>query len=176
MALESDHLIDIRNLPMIKPKDKEAITGNSNDKENLSDSAGRSHVSPPPSDSPVSSQLRTLAEFREKDGRANRKRRLQNLWKSLPDVLHEPHNRSQVHVDPGPLTPERAENLQKTYDRELLDLCATHPSAGQAPYIGWEKFKEFADKKEAGKSHFNLFFHVQMFIIDGFNRTLAHLP
>jgi hypothetical protein len=76
---------------------------------------------------------------------------LQEIWKSLPDVLHEAHNRSRLHVDPGHLTPEKAESLQKMYDRELLNLCATHPSAGQAPHVGWIKFKEFAEKKEVGE-------------------------
>lgn len=118
-------------------------------------------------------QPRTLAEFREKEGRVNRKRRLQELWKSLPDVLHEPHNRSQVHVDPGQLMSEKAESLQKMYDRELVNLCGTHSSAGQAPHIGWKKFKEFADKKEVGESHpFEplLDVHYRRF------RALAHLP
>jgi len=136
---------------MVKSKDVVPNIGNSrsNDKEKVTVPAGRSHL---PADSPVSAQPRTLAEFREQEGRANRRRRLQEIWKSLPDVLHEPHNRSQVHMDPAQLTQEKAESLQKMYDRELLNLCSTRPSAGQAPHIGWKKFKEFAEKKEVGKS------------------------
>ena len=153
---------------MVKSKDQDPNVGNprSNDHENLTVPAGRSYVPHLPSDPPVSAQPRTLPEFREREGRANRECRLHEIWKSLPDVLHEPHNRSKVHMDPGQLTPEKAEGLQKMYDRELLDLCATHPSAGQAPHVGWKKFKEFAEKKEVGKSlalrHFN-----PIFIING---------
>jgi solute carrier family 25 phosphate transporter 23/24/25/41 len=129
---------------------KDVIVG-SNDKDNLSVPSGRSYMPPLPSD-PVSSQPQSLAAFREQEGRANRKRRLQELWKSLPDVLHEPHIRSQAHIDPDQLMSEKAESLQQMYDRELLNLCSTHPSAGQAPHISWKRFKEFAEKKEAGKS------------------------
>src|SRR5260221_13811379 len=135
---------------MVRSKDEDPNIGNSrsNDKENVTVPADRSHS---PADS---AQPRTLAEFRGEEGRANRKRRLQEIWKSLPDVLHEPHNRSQGHGDPGQLTQEKAESLQKMYDRELLNLCSTRPSAGQVPHIGWKKFKEFAEKKEVGKSPF----------------------
>jgi len=138
---------------MVRSKDEDPNIGNtrSNDKENITVPADRSLS---PADSPASVQPRTLADFRGKEGRANRKRRLQEIWKSLPDVLHEPHNRSQGHVDPGQLTQEKAERLQKMYDRELLNLCSTRPSAGQVPHIGWKKFKEFAEKKEVGKSLF----------------------
>jgi solute carrier family 25 phosphate transporter 23/24/25/41 len=139
---------------MVKSIDKDANIENpgSSDKENLTVPAGRPYLPHLPSDPPCSLQPRTLPEFREQEGRANREHRLHEIWKSLPDVLHEPHNRSKVHRDPGQLTPEKAEGLQKMYDRELLSLCSTHPSAGQAPHVGWKKFKEFAEKKEAGKS------------------------
>lgn len=138
---------------MVNPKDEEAIAGKfrstSSHKEDFSPPTGRSSL---PSDSPDPSQPQTLAEFREEEGRANRKRRLQALWKSLPDVLLGPHNGLQVYMDTCQLTPEKAKSLQKMYDRELVDLCATYPSTGEALHIGWRKFKEFAEKKEVGMS------------------------
>lgn len=126
-------------------------TAGSDKKEDLSILSDRNYIPHLPSDPPVSSRPWSLAEFREREGKENRKRKLQQLWRSLPDVLHEPHNRSQIHGDAGDLTPEKAESLQKVYDRELLNLCSTNLSGSQTrPHIGWKEFKEFAEKKEAG--------------------------
>ncbi len=136
---------------MTDSKNKGKATAGSDNKEDLSIPSDRVYIPHLPSDPPVASHPRTLAEFREGEGREKRKRRLQELWRSLPDVLHEPHNRSQAHGDAGDLTPEKAENLQKMYDRELLNLCATHSSRSHTtPHIGWKEFKVFAEKKEAG--------------------------
>ncbi|KAF9534261.1 mitochondrial carrier [Crepidotus variabilis] len=123
-----------------------------------------------PSDPPVSPQPHSLAEFREREGRSNRKRKLQTLWRSLPDFLHEPHNRLRGQHDGGHLTQESAEVLQKMYDSELLDLVATHSSGSQSsPHVGWKEFKEFAEKKETELWHI---FHDEL-DLDG-NGQLDH--
>ena len=138
-------------MPDLKDKGK-AVAGSDKNPE-ASTPSDRVYIPHHASDPVVSHLPRSLADFREREGRENRKRRLQELWNSLPDVLHEPHNRSQVRGDSGELTPEKAERLQEMYDRELLSLCATpNSSDSQTRHIGWKEFKAFAEKKEVGKS------------------------
>lgn len=158
-------------------KDKKAVAGTAGSDNNTKPSIPPDRVyniPHKPSDSVVSRQPRSLANFREREGRESRKRRLQELWKSLPDVLHEPYNRSQVRGEPGELTPEKAEGLQEMYDRELLNLCATpKSSAAQTRHIGWKEFKEFAEKKEAGKSLPFMFRHLSWHL---YFRAVAYFP
>ena len=150
-------------MPDLKDKKASAGTARSdNNRDGPSTPSDRVYIPHKTSDPVASRQLRSLADFREREGRENRKRRLQELWKSLPAVLHEPRNRSQVRGEPGELTPEKAEGLQEIYDRELLNLCATPKSSGaQTRHIGWKEFKAFAEKKEVGKSlPFTFFRHL----------------
>ena len=102
------------------------------------------------SDPPPQPEPHSLEEFRKTEGRENRKHRLHQLWKSLPDVLHAPQNGLTKHGDPGQLSPGEAEKLQAMYDSELVVLVTAPASGSQAPHIGWKEFKEFAYKKEAG--------------------------
>jgi solute carrier family 25 phosphate transporter 23/24/25/41 len=96
---------------------------------------------------------RTLAEFREQEGRAYRKARLRALWKQLLAALEsdaEDANSDGATTWPvggtTTLTPETARQMRKMYDRELMGRCK---SAG---HIEWKEFKKYAEDKEAGQS------------------------
>ncbi|KAF7355376.1 Mitochondrial carrier protein [Mycena sanguinolenta] len=99
---------------------------------------------PPPKRSP-----RTLEEFREDEGRENRKRRLKELWHQLHDSTKKslpPQNaRSGVGI-----TQEDAQRLINMYENELLRKCGGH-SSSTSPMGGleWKEFKEYAVAKEA---------------------------
>jgi solute carrier family 25 phosphate transporter 23/24/25/41 len=97
----------------------------------------------------------TLQEFRDSEGRENRKNRLQALWRRLFVLPHPDHqsqrNTSNTTVDPDRFTRENAESLKTMYENELLGHCKGHPSApGQ---VGWKEFKEYAQAKEVGESN-----------------------
>ncbi|KAJ7700148.1 mitochondrial carrier domain-containing protein [Mycena rosella] len=79
---------------------------------------------------------RTLSEFREEEGRDNRKARLKALWKQLP-VLH--HDAAK----------QAAQRLITMYDKELLRKCGGH-SSSTSPMgrIPWKEFREYAEAKE----------------------------
>ncbi|KAL0949489.1 hypothetical protein HGRIS_009543 [Hohenbuehelia grisea] len=90
----------------------------------------------------------TLSEFRQAEGRTYRKHRLQSLWKEIRDAhaRNHRHRSGDDHMDEGPsgaqaLTPERARDLDKFYEDELLAHCG-----GQ---LRWKEFKEYAEAKEA---------------------------
>lgn len=90
----------------------------------------------------------TLQEFRESEGRENRKRRLQVLWKRLtisPHHDHDFHMNSSDIADTDKLTQENAESLKMMYDNELLGHCGHSATLSQ---IGWKEFKEYAEAKE----------------------------
>jgi solute carrier family 25 phosphate transporter 23/24/25/41 len=100
---------------------------------------------------------KTLQEFRQAEGRAYRKRRLQELWKQLPKSGHhglhrEASAKTVGMADHVGLTPERAEALKTMYEDELLGHCGGHTSAAGSPpgQIGWTAFKQYAQAKEAG--------------------------
>lgn len=93
----------------------------------------------------------TLQEFRESEGRENRKRRLQVLWKRLtisPHHDHDFHMNSSDIADTDKLTQENAESLKMMYDNELLGHCGHSATLSQ---IGWKEFKEYAEAKEIGE-------------------------
>jgi solute carrier family 25 (mitochondrial phosphate transporter), member 23/24/25/41 len=107
------------------------------------------------SDTPTYHPLpRSLAEFREQEGRAYRKARLRALWKQLlaaldSDVEDAEVDRATTLPVVGSntaLTPETARQMRKMYGRELMGRCK---SAGR---IEWKEFKKYAESKEAGQS------------------------
>ncbi|KAF5388157.1 hypothetical protein D9615_000463 [Tricholomella constricta] len=105
------------------------------------------------SDAPVNfSSPHTLQAFRDSEGRENRKRRLQELWRRLPQRTPRNREKEEKHrSDTGTddrLTHEKAEALQAVYDEELLDHCGAHPSGSRPPEIPWRQFKEYAEAKE----------------------------
>ena len=91
---------------------------------------------------------RSLAEFRELEGREYRKARLRALWKRLLTALDAEGMRSDTAprlVGGATLTPESASQMRKMYERELMESCSDSPG-----HIGWKKFKKYAEDKEAG--------------------------
>lgn len=85
----------------------------------------------------------SLEEFRKAEGRAERKRRLQELWKKLPkspDDVHHLASAKTLGTDDD-LTPERAAALKSIYENELLRRCG-----GES----WTEFKKYAEEKEVG--------------------------
>ncbi|KAK7061787.1 mitochondrial carrier protein [Favolaschia claudopus] len=99
---------------------------------------------------PIPQRLpRTLEEFRQDEGRDNRKRRLKELWRQL----HDSTKRAIPALDnAGPnagLTPEVAQRLINMYEKELLRKCGGHNSS-TSPMAGieWKDFKEYATAKE----------------------------
>lgn len=96
----------------------------------------------------------SLVEFREQEGRANRKARLRELWLRLPPL--EPH--SPEHEDPNAsgssivkdyasLTPERAKKIRNMYEQELAGSCGNE-TPGRIP---WKQFVAYAQDKEVGE-------------------------
>ncbi|KAJ7129594.1 mitochondrial carrier domain-containing protein [Mycena epipterygia] len=102
------------------------------------------------SDPPPRRPPRTLSEFREYEGRDNRKRRLKALWQQLPVLHHGSTNRPpDAAVDDAGLTPEAAQRLIAMYEKELLRKCGGH-SSSTSPMggIAWKDFREYAEAKE----------------------------
>lgn len=92
----------------------------------------------------------TLQEFRDSEGRENRRHRLQMLWKhlSIPPPQSASASASDT-VDTDRLTRENAESLKMMYDSELLGHCGH--STSTLSRIGWKEFKEYAKAKEVGE-------------------------
>uniref|UniRef100_A0A8H8CJZ1 EF-hand domain-containing protein n=1 Tax=Psilocybe cubensis TaxID=181762 RepID=A0A8H8CJZ1_PSICU len=101
----------------------------------------------PPLRSDFQAQPHSLEAFREAEGRDNRKRKLLQIWKSLPEVFH-PSKKSPSNEDDSLLTPEKAESLKAMYDSELLDHCSTHSPDSKPSRIGWTEFKKYSEAKE----------------------------
>lgn len=92
-------------------------------------------------------------EFREQEGREERKRRLKLLWKQLPNSdSHAPTSGKAVIVtDQASLTPEKAEAIKHIYDEELLGTCRGHTPGDSRGPIKWKEFVKYAEAKEVGK-------------------------
>lgn len=119
----------------------------------LSGEIPRPFIPPLRSDPPPQRPLHTLQEFRDAEGRENRKRRLQDLWKRLPNPDHRDRGAHVQHeriITEDGLTPEKAEELRAMYDDELMGHCGAHPSGSRPSPIGWRAFKEYAEAKEVG--------------------------
>ncbi|KAF9567342.1 mitochondrial carrier [Agrocybe pediades] len=137
-------------MPDSSNQPKSSFTPNDGDEPQLTIPSNRPLIPPLRSDSPI--QPHSLEEFREAEGKENRKRKLLGLWKALPELLHSSRKPSS-DGKPGNLTPEQAESLKAMYDSELLLRCATHTSSSRAPHIGWREFKEYSLAKEAELWH-----------------------
>ncbi|TFK75844.1 mitochondrial carrier [Pluteus cervinus] len=87
----------------------------------------------------------SLAEFREREGRDNRKRKLHALWQSLPPAPNK-HLAAPDAKPTSSLTQETAESLQARYDDELVGRCGGRDSVSRG--IRWKEFKEYAEAKE----------------------------
>lgn len=103
---------------------------------------------------------RSLAEFREIEGRSLRKERLHALWQQIcnsgylsspqdhPPALNENDNeKSKIARTNTGLSADNAEQLRAAYEAELFGRCGAQSSKKQ---IGWEQFKSYALAKEAG--------------------------
>jgi solute carrier family 25 phosphate transporter 23/24/25/41 len=99
-----------------------------------------------------------LEDYRSAEGK-DRERRLRRLWEQLPPTNHAQSDGTRIvipvaftHVDD--LTPERATQLRKMYDAELLGRCRDPSSVREGDQHGlevdWNGFRAYADAKEAG--------------------------
>jgi len=95
---------------------------------------------------------KSLLEFREGEGREERKRRLRELWKQLPrPESHVPNTAGAISAtDLASLTPEKAETLKLMYETELLRTCGGHVSSDGASSVDWKEFRKYAEAKEIG--------------------------
>ncbi|KAF5390568.1 hypothetical protein D9757_002733 [Collybiopsis confluens] len=94
--------------------------------------------SPPP---------RSLAEFREREGRTHRKERLNALWQHIckTGYLSYPGQRAQMATPNSGITADKAEQLRASYEAELMGKCGAQSSK---PRIRWTEFKSYALAKE----------------------------
>jgi solute carrier family 25 (mitochondrial phosphate transporter), member 23/24/25/41 len=117
----------------------------------------------------------TLQEFRDWEGRENRKRRLQVLWKRLSIPPHDDrefHMSTSDTADTDRLMRDKAESLKLMYDNELLGRCGHSSALNQ---IGWKEFKEYAEAKEVGESSWILS-SLLCLEYPSVTRTMVHLP
>lgn len=122
-------------------------------------SGAQSHIpfiprlrSDPPPHEPIP---HSLVEFRIQEGRAARKRRLQELWNRLPKstyhaVVEEAKAKAILAEDVESLTSEKAVKLKEMYEDELMGRCGGGASSS-TKQIGWKEFKKYAEDKEVGR-------------------------
>ncbi|KEP55681.1 putative calcium-dependent carrier protein [Rhizoctonia solani 123E] len=98
-----------------------------------------------------------LEDYRSAEGKY-RETRLRKLWEQLPPTNHSQKDGTRTvmpvaltHVDD--LTPERATQLRKMYDDELLGRCRNPTSMRDgdphALEVDWNGFRAYANAKEA---------------------------
>ncbi|CAE6494361.1 unnamed protein product [Rhizoctonia solani] len=98
-----------------------------------------------------------LEDYRSAEGKG-REKRLRRLWEQLPPTSHSQKDGTRTvmpvaltHVDD--LTPERATQLRKMYDDELLGRCRNPASVrdgdSHALQVDWNGFRAYANSKEA---------------------------
>ncbi|KAF9009005.1 mitochondrial carrier domain-containing protein [Cyathus striatus] len=104
-------------------------------------------------------QSHTLSQFREAEGKENRRRKLHDLWLRL---------QAEYSSNDKQLTTEKAMSLNAMYDDELRGRCNSHTSGSQR-HIGWQEFKEYAKSKEVELWHI---FHDEL-DLDGDGRLNA---
>ena len=95
---------------------------------------------------------KSLVEFREGEGREERKRRLRALWQQLPrPERHVPNTGKAISAtDRASLTPEKAEALKLVYENELLRTCGGYASGNATSPVDWKEFRNYAEAKEVG--------------------------
>ncbi|KAF9226538.1 mitochondrial carrier [Gyrodon lividus] len=101
---------------------------------------------PPPHDIPHS-----LLEFRGQEAKEIRERRLYDLWKRLPNSgFHGSETAAARCILPDEmLTPEKAADMRRIYEDELLGRCGGHISNERPTHIRWPEFRKYAEAKEA---------------------------
>ncbi|KAI9001053.1 mitochondrial carrier [Trametes punicea] len=101
----------------------------------------------------------SLKEFREQEGLEDRRRRLRQLWRSLPRkdgypvVDDEAVARAYPVKSDGDITAESAKQLREMYDDELLGRCGAPPHGPFSRRVSWAEFEKYADAKEAELWH-----------------------
>lgn len=95
----------------------------------------------------------SLLEFREQEGEEKRERRLHDLWRRLPNPLFQgSETAATLGISLGEsLTPEKAENMRRVYEDELLRRCGGRISSLRPTHIPWPEFRDYAEAKEAGQ-------------------------
>lgn len=93
----------------------------------------------------------SLVEFREREGRAERKKLLRQIWKQLPRPEHYVPSAEKASLGGRTkLTPMKAEKLKLVYEEELLGSCGVYVEGNSGSPVNWKEFKEYAEAKEAG--------------------------
>lgn len=114
--------------------------------------------------SPYRPLARSLDDFRKEEGLEERERRLHDIWLSVTHSHSHSHPRLPLFVSPfsnttastapaakdGMLTPERADELTKMYQEELLRQCAEEGMTFGP--VTWKDFRRYAGEKEEGLS------------------------
>lgn len=121
------------------------------------DSLDNTTTEPWSSDQKFQTPARSLAEFREREGRTNRKERLHALWQQICNtgyLSHSEHNSEVAQANSG-LSADRAEQLRAAYEAELFGSCGAQSSKKQ---IGWTEFKTYALAKEVGTAFVHFLF------------------
>ncbi|THH11487.1 hypothetical protein EW145_g618 [Phellinidium pouzarii] len=102
---------------------------------------------------------RSLTEFRDKEGSEDREKHLHTLWKKITHIHKGKHPFKQDSIshwipatNNASLTPEKAEDLKKMYQDELLRECTLEEGDHWGP-VTWKDFKKYAEKKEAELWH-----------------------
>ncbi|KAJ3753300.1 mitochondrial carrier [Lentinula raphanica] len=90
---------------------------------------------------------RSLAEFREHEGRTYRKERLHALWQQICNTgyLSQASPRHQNAARNVEISADKVEQLRAAYEAELFGNCGGQSSKKQ---IGWTEFKSYALAKE----------------------------
>ena len=93
----------------------------------------------------------SLREFREQEGRQVREERLRELWKKLPRNEYHASDTatSDTFAEEEKLTLERAREMKREYEGELMTRCGGLVSNGSSKAIAWPEFKKYAEAKEA---------------------------
>ena len=118
----------------------------------------------------------TLAEYHQIEGRDHRKRRLRQIWHSLPDILKQspiPHDASVENGDDLHMPFENVKSFKAIYDHELLLLCKIPALGSQEPHISWREFKVYAEAKESGSLPFERSILTDVAILPP--RAMAHI-
>jgi solute carrier family 25 (mitochondrial phosphate transporter), member 23/24/25/41 len=95
----------------------------------------------------------SLLEFRQQEGKEERERRLQELWRRLPNSSYHGSDIAGSRKFPSGerLTVHKAEEMRRVYEDELLRKCGGHTMNEQPNHIRWPEFRRYAEAKEAGK-------------------------
>ncbi|KAF8914681.1 mitochondrial carrier domain-containing protein [Mucidula mucida] len=96
------------------------------------------------------SQPRTLTEFRQEEGRDNRKRRLQALWRHIVQRGYNFDSDPNGRAVGREAETSKAEQLRAAYELELRGrLGGRNPPSGTHKIdVSWTQFKDYAEAKE----------------------------